>query len=271
MKRIALSTLLLTACAAPVAAQEDASRPKLAHEILEESRRDSQSARLIDMPVGTDSISRDVCDRQYLIYSPWALGGPAAWSLHEGLNASVGFSVTAGLGKHRPKGAGFGEHFAAAYATSFGKEKRWVGVLGLYANRFDWGSYHGTEAGFAGILGYNVNEWCNLYAYGTYNFVPRSDYGLHPCALRYGWGGYPMGYGSCTPFGPYGQLRGRIGAAAEFKIGSHAAISIAVERDFYDQRQALPVAPPPVPDNNKRPFGVADVPNSAGGGGNWHR
>ena len=269
MKRYIALILLLTAFVAPVAAQEDASRPKLTHEILEESRRESEAARVIDRPMGTDSISRDVCDRQYTIYSPWAFGGPASWSLHEGLNVSAGFSVTAGLGKHRPKGAGFGEHLAATYATSFGKDKRWIGAIGIYANRFDWGSYHGTEAGIAGIVGYHVNDWCNLYAYGTYNFVPMTSGGPNPYALRYGC--YPYSYGTDCVFDPYARLRGRIGAAAEFKIGSNAAISVAFEHDFFDNRTILPVVPPPAPDNNKHPFGVNDAPNSAGGGGNWRR
>lgn len=269
MKRILCLSLFLAATATPAFAQEDASRPKLTHEILEESRRDSVAAHLVDMPIGIDAVSRSVGGQRYDIYSPWALGAPGAWSLHEGWNATVGFSVTAGLGKHRPKGAGFGEHVAAAYATSFGKDKRWIGAIGLYANRFDWGNYRNTEAGIVGIIGYSVNDWCNLYAYGTYNFVPSTAGCPNPYALRYS--ATPYCYGMHGPFDPYANLRGRIGAAAEFKIGNNAAISVAFEHDFYDNRPLLPVAPPPVPDNNKRPFGVEDAPKSVGGGGNWRR
>lgn len=253
------------------AAQDSIAAPKLSREILEEARRDSAATRIIDLPLATSPYSRIDMMPAMAFYSPWAYGGPAAWSLHEGFNASVGFSVSAGIGKHRPKGAGFGEHFAAAYAMPFGKDKRWIGAVGVYADRLDWGSYRRVEAGLAGILGYNVNDWCNLYVYGAYNFVPGRDasmgsgrFGPNPFALRYPYGGM-MGYGH--PFDPYDNLRGRIGAAAEFKVGRAAAITVAFERDFFDNRQLVPI-PPPIPDNTPRPFSPGDTPKSAGRGGN---
>lgn len=255
-------------------AADSVARPKLTRELLDDARREDEAAYLVDLPLGRSPLA-DI-DRMpaCTFFSPWSLGGPTSWRLHEGFNAEVGFSVSGSFGKNRIKGAGFGEHFAAAYALPFGKDKRWIGAVGLYADRLDWGTYHRTEAGIAGVLGYNVNDWCNLYVYGAYNFVPGVDSGPNPFALRYPyWGvhGYGCGYGLGYPFDPYANLRGRIGGAAEFKVGSAATITVAFEHDFYDNSSMrVPCAPPPSSNPNK-PFGVTDSPNSAGGGGNWRR
>lgn len=251
-------------------------RPKLTRELLDDARRDDEAAYLVDLPLGRSSLA-DI-DRMptYTFFHPWSLGCPTTWRLHEGFNAEVGFSVSGNFGKNRIKGVGFGEHFAAAYAMPFGKDKRWIGAIGLYADRLDWGVYHRTEAGVAGVLGYSVNNWCNLYVYGAYNFVPGIDNGPNPYALRYpcwggsgymGYGGYGCGY----PFDPYANLRGRIGGAAEFKIGNAASITVAFEHDFYDKAPAALPVMPHHPDNHVKPLNVNDSPNSAGRGGNLRR
>ena len=163
---------------------------------------------------------------------PW-LPGAYGSQFHEGFNAEVGLSVSASFGKHRRKGAGFGEHFAAAYAMPFSKDRRWMGAVGLYIDRMDWGNYHSTEAGIAGMLGYRVNDWCSLFLYGSYQFLP-SQYSCgyaQPSSLWYdgscGWWGVPY-----DDF--YGRLKGRIGAAAQFRLGNAAAITVAVEQEFRD-------------------------------------
>lgn len=290
MKRIVSLMLFVVAAALSAAAQDSIATPRLSRDILEESRRDSAAAHIVALPLAGSPASYIDMMPAHAFFSPWSYYGPASWSLHEGFNAQVGFSVSAGLGKHRPKGAGFGEHIAAAYAVPFGKDKRWIGAIGLYANRLDWGTYHRTEAGIAAALGYSVNDWCNLYAYGSYNFVPGNDSGPNPYALRYyggpygygygphgygcgpfGYGGGPYGYWSNSPYDPYNNLRGRIGAAAEFKVGSSATITVAFEHDFYDNNRALPVAPPPAAEPNNKPFSINDSPNSAGRGSNSRR
>lgn len=253
-------------------------RPRLSHEILDDERRDEEAARLVDLPLGSSPLSRLDMAPAFGFYSPWALGSPTAWTLHEGFNAEVGFSVSASFGKNRIKGVGFGEHLAAAYAMPFGKDKRWIGAIGVYADRLDWGSYNRMEAGIAGILGYNVNDWCNLYVYGAYNFVPGFDSGPNPYASRFAFGPYGC-YGGYSPYGcyggpfdPYANLRGRIGAAAEFKVGRAASITVAFEHDFYDTNcSPLPVVPPPTADQQKKPFNVYDPQNSTGRGGNGRR
>ena len=212
----------------PVSAVADSvrRRPLLTHEIL----------------AAADTLQN--ADTGTTIALPWS-DGRYPWVLHEGFNAEVGMSVSASFGKNRRKGAGFGEHLAMAYAMPFGKDKRWVGAVGVYAARSDWGAWNQTEAGIAGLLGYRAADWCNLYVYGTYNFVPGGQhYGRYPYEGWYGCCGGPWGSAwSTSPYDPYANLRGRIGAAAEFKIGRNASISVAFEHDFYDNTHHMPVLP----------------------------
>ena len=212
----------------PVSAVADSvrRRPLLTHEIL----------------AAADTLQN--ADTGTTIALPWS-DGRYPWVLHEGFNAEVGMSVSASFGKNRRKGAGFGEHLAMAYAMPFGKDKRWVGAVGVYAARSDWGAWNQTEAVIAGLLGYRAADWCNLYVYGTYNFVPGGQhYGRYPYDGWYGCYGGPWGnaWNTC-PYDPYANLRGRIGAAAEFKIGRNASISVAFEHDFYDNTHHMPVLP----------------------------
>ena len=161
----------------PVSAVADSvrRRPLLTHEIL----------------AAADTLQN--ADTGTTIALPWS-DGRYPWVLHEGFNAEVGMSVSASFGKNRRKGAGFGEHLAMAYAMPFGKDKRWVGAVGVYAARRDWGSWNQTEAGIAGLLGYRAADWCNLYVYGAYNFVPGGQhYGRYPYEGWYGCCGGPWG------------------------------------------------------------------------------
>lgn len=200
-------------------------KPLLARDILEASRTDTCSME--GTADGFDAAAAGM---------PW-MPGTYSWPLHEGFNAEVGLSVSASFGKHRRKGAGFGEHFAAAYAMPFGKDRRWMGAIGLYVDRMDWGNWHDTEAGIAGMLGYRVNEWCSLYLYGAYNFMPSPySYGYPVCPMYYG--GMP-GVWDVPAYDAYGRLKGRIGAAAQFKLGKAAAITVAVEHDFIEGQHGL--------------------------------
>lgn len=273
-------------------AEEAANRPRLTYEILAEEQRRSEAERTVAiLPIGS-RLSRLDMETPFYYHNPWTLGGPSTMALHEGLNVEVGFSVSSSLGSNRMKGAGFGEHIAAAYAMPFGTKSRWMGAFGVYADRLDWGGYNRTEAGISGLIGYRVNDWCNLYVYGQYNFVPGRDSGPNPYAYSYascspfgygypygyGYGypygcgyGYPYGYGYdpyCSPYGPYANLKGRIGAAAEFKIGESGHLTISVEHSVYDNGNMWPVAPPPMVEPYDVPFSASDAPNSMSRGGN---
>ena len=78
-------------------------------------------------------------------------GGPGglAWPLHEGFNAAFSASVTAGLGKHAPRGAGWGQTAAFAYMMPLGKKFSFAG--GVYADHFTWGPFGFTDVGLAEI------------------------------------------------------------------------------------------------------------------------
>lgn len=140
-----------------------------------------------------------------------------AWRLHEGFNAQFGLSLTAGLGKHAPKGVGFGQTAAFAYVVPI--NSRLSIAAGLSAANFDWGMWRMTNVGVGGVLAYKVNEVVNLYAYGQKSFLPRAT---------------TYGQLSKMPFPVFYSLpSSRIGAAAEFKIGKNAMIGISVERRDY--------------------------------------
>lgn len=140
------------------------------------------------------------------------------WRLHEGFNAQFGMSVSAGLGKHAPKGVGFGQTAAFAYVHPITNKLSFA--VGLTATNFKWGGWQRTDVGIGGVLAYKVNDNINLYAYGQKSFMPR-DRSL-------------FGRFRSDPFPFYfAQPDSRIGAAAEFKIGNNAMIGISVERREY--------------------------------------
>lgn len=140
------------------------------------------------------------------------------WRLHEGFNAQFGMSVSAGLGKHAPKGVGFGQTAAFAYVHPITNKLSFA--VGLTATNFKWGGWQRTDVGIGGVLAYKVNDNINLYAYGQKSFMPR-ERGL-------------FGRFRSDPFPFYfAQPDSRIGAAAEFKIGNNAMIGISVERREY--------------------------------------
>ncbi len=149
--------------------------------------------------------------------SPWSTAfDGTSWRLHEGFNAQFGMSVSAGLGKHSPKGVGFGQ--SAAFAYVYPVTPKLSFAAGLFATNYDWGSWRRTDVGVAGIVAYEVNDRINLYAYGSKSFLPKND------GFRFRRDPFPVFLE---------QARDRIGAAAEFKIGNNAMIGVSVERASY--------------------------------------
>lgn len=149
-------------------------------------------------------------------YAPY-VGGDFGWRLHEGFNAQFGMSLTAGLGKHSPRGVGFGQSAAFAYVMPLTKKLSFA--AGITATNFDWGSWRRTDVGVGGVLAYKVNENINVYAYGQKSFLPKQT-SLYPWRRE--------------PFPVFFDIpRDRIGAAAEFKIGEKAMIGVSVEHVSY--------------------------------------
>ena len=178
-------------------------------------------------PVSADEAAWDdvpLTAPMYDIASP-ALPGPlGGWRLHQGFNAQLGLSVTAGIGKGAPRGVGFGQ--TAAFAYVFPLSKKVSIAAGIYAHNMDWGAYRSTDVGLAGTLAYRPSERVSLYLYGAKSFMPRGDRG------RYGYFGEPW----------YDNFKDRIGAAAEFKIGENASIGVSVEYGHGDAPR-MPAAP----------------------------
>lgn len=139
-----------------------------------------------------------------------------AWRLHEGFNAELGLSLSAGLGKHAPRGVGFGQ--TAAFAYLLPVTKRLSVAAGIFASNMDWGAWRRTDAGVAGVMAYQLSDRVSLYAFGSKTFLPREE-----------------GFNKRRdPFPLFFDLpRDRFGAAAEFKIGNNAMIGVSVERTGY--------------------------------------
>lgn len=156
--------------------------------------------------------------------SPWFMGTyGSAWFLHKGFNAQLSMSITAGLGKHAPSGVGFGQSAAFAYALPVNNRFSIAG--GIYAQNMDWGAYCNTDVGFSAVMGYKLTDVISLYAYGTKSFKPKDNFrnvGYFPLYMD--------------------QVRDRIGAMAEFKLGENAAIQVSVERSSSpSSRNLIPV------------------------------
>lgn len=150
-------------------------------------------------------------------YTPYYNGIPdMSWRLHEGFNAQFGLSMSAALGKNTPRGVGFGQTAAFAYVVPI--TRKFSIATGVYASNWDWGTWHRTDVGIAGVMAYEVNERINLYVYGSKSFLPR----LSNQTFRR------------DPFHAFLEMqRDRIGAAAEFKIGQNAMIGVSVEHSSY--------------------------------------
>ena len=142
---------------------------------------------------------------------PWYGGlSGSQWDLHEGFNAQFGMSVSAGFGKYAPKGAGFGQSAAFAYATPL--NQRFSFAAGIYTQNMDWGSFHHTDVGLSAVLGFKVNEKLSLYGYATKSLLPKEHSGH-------------MGYFPIFT----GYVRDRIGAMAEFKFNENFKMQFSVE------------------------------------------
>lgn len=97
--------------------------------------------------------------------------GPGSWLLHEGFNAQLSLSVTAGLGRGAPGGVGFGQDAAFMYALPL--TGRLSVAAGVYMSHMDWGGYAYRQAGFSAVAAYRLNERVSLYAYGNKAFLPH--------------------------------------------------------------------------------------------------
>lgn len=110
------------------------------------------------------------------------LFSPFTWELHQGLNASIGMSLTYSPSRFAPSGVGFGQDATLLYALPLGK--RWSVAAGLYAENMNWGGYNTRNVGIVGIAAYRVNERISLYAYGNKSLTPETNRYLAPYAFN---------------------------------------------------------------------------------------
>ncbi len=128
------------------------------------------------------------------------------WQLHEGFNAQLGMSVSVGLGKHSPRGVGFGSNAAFVYAMPFGEKLAFAG--GVKMQTLDWGGWKMRNASAFGVAAYKLNERMNIYAFGEKSLVP-----------------YKQRFHNCPDFG-----EDRWGGAVDFKLGNHVFVQFGVSQ-----------------------------------------
>lgn len=141
----------------------------------------------------------------------WAGTDGTGWLLHTGFNANLSFSVTAGLGSHAPRGVGFGQRAAFAYALPL--SDRFSVAAGVYADNFDWGAANWRDGGVAAAVAYRLTDVVSIYGYGTKSFMPKKRNYFGPPLPAF--------------LNPGGD---RIGAMVDFKVGRNASIQVSVER-----------------------------------------
>lgn len=143
--------------------------------------------------------------------APPSAGFPCGgWRLHEGFNAQLGMSLSVGVGRHAPRGAGFGQNAAFAYVLPL--SRRFSAAAGVMVDRLDWGRYSYTDASVAAALRFEATERFSLYAYAAHSLTPASH--------------RPWSY-LRDPFSA--PPRERVGVMGELKLGENAMISVSVE------------------------------------------
>lgn len=160
-----------------------------------------------------------------------------AWGLHQGLNATIGMSAFATLGKNVPHKGGFNQSVNATYLAPLSHNgKLWVAGGGYFTNTF-WGGDSFRDAGLYALLGYKINEKWEVYTYGqlslanNYNrlYTPANGRGLsryayYNCGF---FGTSPLGYGLGT------SGANVIGAGVKYNITRDITIGVNVEGAWY--------------------------------------
>lgn len=132
--------------------------------------------------------------------------GYATWELHKGFNASLGMSLSVGLGKWMPSGVGFGQDAAFMYAFPVNSRLSIAG--GIYAHNMDWGFLSYKEVGISGVAAYRLSDQISLYAYGNKSLTPKNGI-MYPA---------PAYFNS-----------DRIGGMINFKVNDSFSINFGVE------------------------------------------
>ena len=134
------------------------------------------------------------------------------WSLHEGVNASLGLSVFSTFGSgHTWSGAGFSENASMMYAMPLGK--KFSAAIGGYIKNTSWAHDSFRSAGLSAILNYQANDRLNVYAYGQKSLLNNRHIPL------------PLYY--------MDDVADRIGIGAEYKVTPAFSIGLSVDYSRY--------------------------------------
>ena len=169
----------------------------------------------LDLP-GSDSLHLPVLTRfgqmPYLSMFPYYWGGYPSWSLHKGLNVSLGASVFAQFGKHAYHGAGFSQNISMMYAMPLTNKLSFA--VGGYFNNLSWAHDSYRDAGLNAVLGYRFNERWEAYLYGQKSLMDKR---------------IPM------PLYDVSDIGDRIGAAVKYNVSPSFSIQLNVEsRDYHN-------------------------------------
>ena len=119
-------------------------------------------------------------DRSLLMYgiTPFMTGSYANWELHKGFNASLGMSISIGVGHNRLPGVGFGQDAAFLYAVPLNNRLSVAG--GVYATNMDWGNYSYRNVGVTGIAAFKATDRITIYGYGNKSLMSRRLAPIYP-------------------------------------------------------------------------------------------
>lgn len=167
---------------------------------------------------------------QPFVMCPLYWGGWYNWSLHSGLNVSLGASVFTQFGKYAKGGAGFAQSLSAMYAVPL--SSKWSLAVGGYLDNVTWQHASWREAGLSAVLGYKFNDKWEGYVYGQKQLVGNHRY---------------------MPLTVYdaASLGDRIGAAVKYNLNPNVSFQLSVEgawmpknrQSFFDHRD-YPVPSP---------------------------
>ena len=145
---------------------------------------------------------------QPFVMCPLYWGGWYNWSLHSGLNVSLGASVFTQFGKHAKGGAGFTQSLSAMYAVPLTSKLSLA--VGGYFNNVTWQHASWREAGLSAVLGYKFNDKWEGYVYGQKSLVGNHRY---------------------MPLTVYdaASLGDRIGAAVKYNLSPNVSFQLSVE------------------------------------------
>lgn len=133
------------------------------------------------------------------------------WSLHKGMNVSLGASVFAEFGKNARGGAGFTQNVSAMYAVPV--TKKLSVAVGGYFNNIMWQHDTWREAGVSAIMGYKCNDHWEAYLYGQKSLAGNRRF--MPCTV------YDIS-----------NIGDRIGAAVKYNVNPNFSFQVSVERGY---------------------------------------